>query len=165
MTVEANDFDGKWAVVELMGHVTLAGRVYADSTLSVNMLRLDVPQIGDIAAYTKLIGPHSIYSITFVSEDVALRAAEYQSRRPIHEYQLSPASEPNRPTHELGFDRYDNEDGDEYDPDAHRYDDEDDDSPMSFEDMMDNHPGTPDPDVIHSNEGDVDDDEPDGELP
>lgn len=70
-----NKFD-QWAILEIMGHQTYAGRVTNQEVGGASFVRIDVPELPGKPAFTKLFGASSIYAITLVSEDVArLRAA------------------------------------------------------------------------------------------
>ncbi len=74
MTDEATKDDAQaasWAIVELMGHRKLAGLVSEETKFGTAMLRIDVPAIGDIAAFTQYYGGTSIYAMTPCSEQVA----------------------------------------------------------------------------------------------
>lgn len=65
----------QWAILEIMGHVKLAGRVSEQTIAGTGFIRIDVPQVGDLPAFTRLYGTGAIYSITPVSEDFAQQAA------------------------------------------------------------------------------------------
>lgn len=62
---EQND---SWAVVELMGHVTLAGRVTKPGEMG-GLWQIDVPE-GD-SYQTQFFGSQSVYRIRMVSEEIA----------------------------------------------------------------------------------------------
>ena len=74
MSTENND---SWAVVELMGHVTLAGRVTKPGEYG-GLWQVDVPE-GDTYR-TEFFGSQSVYRIRIVSEEIARGYA-----RPAHE--------------------------------------------------------------------------------
>lgn len=65
-----------WAVVEVMGHVTYAGYVTAETVAGAAMLRIDVPEVGARPAFTKYISPGAIYGITPCTEETARLKAE-----------------------------------------------------------------------------------------
>lgn len=85
---ESKAFDS-WAVVEVMGHNTYAGRVSEQVIAGTGFVRVDVPEVpagryGEgLAAFTKIIGPGSIYAITPCTEEVARRAAGATRSRPV----------------------------------------------------------------------------------
>lgn len=57
-----------WAIVELMGHVALAGRLTKPSD-SMGLWQLDVPEGEDFR--TEFFGSQSVYRIRIVSEEIA----------------------------------------------------------------------------------------------
>jgi len=85
---ESKKFDS-FAIVEVLGHNTFAGRVTDESIGGASFIRVDVPKIPmtkyypEQPAFTKYIGAGSIYAITPCSEDVAMRAATETRQRPI----------------------------------------------------------------------------------
>jgi len=74
-----------WAVVELFGHKTIAGRITKETSL-FPLLRIDVPATSAYPAYTVEYGPGAIYGITYVSEAVAVAKAEALKVQPIVVY-------------------------------------------------------------------------------
>jgi hypothetical protein len=71
-----------WCIVELFGHTRLAGRVTEQTIAGAGLIRVDVPGLPatkfnpEQPGFTRLIGPGAIYSITPVSEEIAVRAAQ-----------------------------------------------------------------------------------------
>ena len=53
-----------WAIVELFGHVKMAGRVSEQVIAGAAMLRLDVPAADGQAGFTRFYGSSAVYSIT-----------------------------------------------------------------------------------------------------
>lgn len=53
-----------WAVVELMGHQVIAGRISEVQLVGATMLRVDVPGSDNGPAYTKFFGASAVYAIT-----------------------------------------------------------------------------------------------------
>lgn len=74
-----------WAIVELFGHKTLAGRVTKDTSL-FPLLRIDVPATEAAPEFTAEYGPGAIYGITYVSEEVARLTAQAVKATPIAVY-------------------------------------------------------------------------------
>ncbi len=85
-------FEG-WAIVEMLGHKKLAGKVSEQTLGGSALVRVDVPETSHVResygippktiavnGYTKLIGVGSIYCITPCSEEIA-RAAATQLER------------------------------------------------------------------------------------
>jgi hypothetical protein len=61
-----------WAVVELMGHQRIAGQVTEQSVAGVQMLKVDVPAVGEVPAYTRFLGGGAIYAINPVDEETCI---------------------------------------------------------------------------------------------
>jgi len=68
-----------WALVEVMGHSRLAGKVTEQSIGGANFVRVDVPEVEargvKIPAFTQLLGSSAIFRITITTEDTARKAA------------------------------------------------------------------------------------------
>ena len=88
-----------YAIVELFGHARIAGRVTEQVIAGQGFLRVDVPLLptrGDMPAeqgFTRLFGPSAIYSITPVSEEIAMRAAQSMRVAPVNVYLALPQLE------------------------------------------------------------------------
>lgn len=82
----AKGFDS-WAIVELMGHVKMAGRVTEEERFGVKMGRIDIPQ-ADGGFVTQYFGGSSVYRITPCTEDTARRAATLGVPAPVYAWQL-----------------------------------------------------------------------------
>jgi hypothetical protein len=80
-----------WAVVELMGHQRIAGRISDHPLGGETFLRVDVPAVGDAPAFTKLFGGKAVYAISFVDEAIATAVAKQLRARPVDSYQMSDA--------------------------------------------------------------------------
>ncbi|HUX16960.1 MAG TPA: hypothetical protein VMW52_10845 [Phycisphaerae bacterium] len=78
MSGERPEFS-EWAVVELMGHQRIAGRV----TYQAGVLRVDVPQVAGQPAFTRLFGSSAVYSIIPTTEAIATAVAESLRAVPI----------------------------------------------------------------------------------
>ena len=85
----------EWAIVEIFGHRSHAGRAREEERFGAKMLRIDVPIKGDAAANgweTHWYGGSSIFSFTLTDEDSVMR-----SNRPYESpsrYRLPPPDEP-----------------------------------------------------------------------
>ncbi len=103
-----------WAVVELMGHVRLGGRVSEVEMFGVKMGRIDIPQGGD-AWLTRFFGGQAVYSLTPTDEATARLVAARSEPAPVHPYELprAPAALP-----------YQKADGPDRDPDDEEDDDD-----------------------------------------
>lgn len=134
-------------VIEVMGHVTIAGKVTEQAIAGQGFIRIEVPKTSKRDGFTRFYGPGVIYSMTPVSEEIARLMAERLEVEAVSEWQLSQALKSLLPSTAGGNgDRVAFEDDDESWASDFEDDDEDDDSPF-FGDM---------PDVEEPN----DDDEP-----
>jgi len=85
---ESNDNFGMWAILELMGHVKLAGFVTEEELFGGKIGRIDIPgEAGQ--AITQYFGGHTIYRLTPVSEEVARAFAKRNRPRPVYVYELA----------------------------------------------------------------------------
>jgi hypothetical protein len=88
MDAEKTTFDC-WAVLELFGHVRLAGRVTEASIGGCSFLRVDVPEReGDGVQFTRYFGNGAIYSMTPVTEDVARRVGDGNAAAPVKPWEM-----------------------------------------------------------------------------
>ena len=78
----------QWAIVELMGHQRIAGRVTEQVLGGSSFVRVDVPAANDNAAFTRLLGNSAIYAINIVSENIARQAAQSFRAVPVTPYEL-----------------------------------------------------------------------------
>lgn len=88
--MSTESFDS-WAVVELMGHVRMAGRVTEEERFGCKMGRIDIPR-GD-GFFTQYFTGSSIYRMTPVSEEVARSVAAQNEPEPVRAWEL-PKPEP-----------------------------------------------------------------------
>ena len=79
----------QWAIVELMGHVKLAGWVSVDNTFGAALLRVDVPDSPDAPGFTKCVSPSALYAVTPVSEQIARGLAARLQAKPFDTYELA----------------------------------------------------------------------------
>ncbi len=75
-----------WAIVELMGHKVVAGKVSKSEMLGAPLLRVDVPGTSVYPEFTQFYGTGSVYCVTFVSEEVARLTAEQTKVNPVSVY-------------------------------------------------------------------------------
>lgn len=90
----------EWAIVELFGHQTIAGRISEYAIGGCSFVRIDVPELGENRpAYSKLFGNGAIYAITPCDEETARAAARSYSPQPLDTFSarrmlgLGPAQE------------------------------------------------------------------------
>lgn len=81
---------GVWAILELMGHVKVAGYVTEEELFGTKIGRIDIPADEESDAITQYFGGASVYRLTPVSEDVARAFARRSRPRPVHVYELQP---------------------------------------------------------------------------
>jgi len=85
---ETNDNFGMWGILELMGHVKMAGFITEEELFGGKIGRIDIPgEAGQ--AITQYFGGHTLYRLTPVPEDVARRFAERNRPRPVYVYELA----------------------------------------------------------------------------
>lgn len=85
---ETNDNFGTWAILELMGHVKLAGFVTEEELFGSKMGRIDIPPGEDGKMVTQYFGGHTVYRLTPVTEEVAMAYAARNRPRPVYVYEL-----------------------------------------------------------------------------
>lgn len=77
-----------FAIVELMGHQKIAGKVSEQVVASSTFLRVDVPKVGEREAFTKLYSANAVYCITPTDEATAVAAAQAFEVAPVSPYIL-----------------------------------------------------------------------------
>lgn len=78
-----------WAIVELMGHVKMAGKLTEEEKFGSKMGRLDIPD-GD-GFVTQYFSGSSIYRITIVTEDVARMVRKSNDPAPVSSWDFPKA--------------------------------------------------------------------------
>jgi hypothetical protein len=78
-------YDG-WAILELMGHVRLAGRVSEEAHFGTALGRIDIPN-GDTFT-TQYFGGSSIYRLTPTTEEIARSVAAVNQPEPVRPWEL-----------------------------------------------------------------------------
>jgi hypothetical protein len=108
-----------WAVLELFGHVRLAGRVTEASIGGCSFLRVDVPDAEGGIQFTRYFGNGAIYSMTPVTEEVARRVGNGSAQAPVKPWEMpKPALPPADDYHEPPEKSYEQDDDDDDDSDA-----------------------------------------------
>ncbi len=87
MTEETQGF-AEWAVLELMGHRRLAGRMTEQEIAGVKFLRLDIPESEGNSATTQFYSPAAVYAITPTTEAVARAAAAATRLEPVARWEM-----------------------------------------------------------------------------
>lgn len=85
-----NTFD-KWAILELMGHRRIAGKVSEVELFGAKMCKIIVPQPEGRPDFEQYYGGSAIYCVTPCSEETARDMASYVSS-PDYRPQLPPMS-------------------------------------------------------------------------
>lgn len=85
---EPTKFTG-WAVVEIMGHIRVAGQVREETVFGVAMIRVDVPGIDGHPAFIRYYHPQALYSLCPTDETTARSVAQYQRHPLIERWQLT----------------------------------------------------------------------------
>jgi hypothetical protein len=86
--VSAPAFEG-WAILELMGHRKLAGKLSEATIGGGAFIRIDVPgDEGDVA--TQFYAPGAVYCITPTTEEIARGLAKGNRPTPVTRYELPP---------------------------------------------------------------------------
>lgn len=80
-------FDG-WAILELMGHVRLAGRVTEESHFGAALGRIDIPTASGDSYTTQYFGGSSIYRLTPTTEEIARAIAAQNQPQPVRSWEL-----------------------------------------------------------------------------
>lgn len=76
-----------WGLLELFGHQRLAGKLTEQTIGGVHFIRIDVPQIGDVAPYTRFFTQGAIYGMTVLSEETAQALARHLRAKPVQAYE------------------------------------------------------------------------------
>ncbi len=76
----------QWAIVEVMGHQRLAGKVTEQAIGGTAFVRVDVPEVNKCQPFTKLLGSGAIYAITIVNEETARAVAGQLQQKPMDEW-------------------------------------------------------------------------------
>lgn len=107
--------DGEWLIVELLGHIRMAGYVTEEEKFGGKLGRIDIPN-GD-GFITQYFGHSAIFRVTPTTEEVARSVAKMNQPRPVHHFELPErvtvegTGEPSTAT-QLGYDWGQDEDYD-----------------------------------------------------
>lgn len=85
---QSNAYEG-WALLELMGHRRLAGKLSAANVSGVPLLRIDVfPGAADAAEMTQFYAGGAIYCVTPVSEKFCREFGNHYRPAPVTQYEF-----------------------------------------------------------------------------
>ncbi len=108
MTAEATDRFDSWCILELMGHVRMAGRVTEEEHFGSKMGRIDVPGPDD--TFTSVFfGGGSVYRMTPTTEAIARSVASHHKPEPVHRWELPKPEEAARVLNGERSDEFDEE--------------------------------------------------------
>jgi hypothetical protein len=82
-----------WCIVELMGHVTLAGFVSEAEIGGGKLMKIDVPPSRGAQAFTSYFGSSSVYKLTPVDEATVLAICSRAAQQPFSSWELQKAFE------------------------------------------------------------------------
>lgn len=77
-----------WAILELMGHRRLGGRVGAVELAGASFFRIDVPTPNGKGFATQFYSPGAVYCLTPTTEETARAIAKREQPTPVHRYEL-----------------------------------------------------------------------------
>lgn len=72
-----------WAVLSLLGHNRIAGKVTSVSICGAGMLRVDIPAHGGFAAHTRFVNPKSLYDLQPCDEAAARAYLPHCNSSPV----------------------------------------------------------------------------------
>ena len=78
-----------WAIVEVMGNKKIAGLATTEVFGSTSMLRVDIPETKNNQPFTQYYGMSSLYCISPVDEQTAIRMVESLSIKPPVSWELT----------------------------------------------------------------------------
>ena len=83
----------EWAILELMGHRRLAGKI-TDAVIGGGaFLRIDIP-MDDDRWTTQYYSPQSVYCLSPVSEELAKMVAKNNQPAPVHRWEFPQIEQP-----------------------------------------------------------------------
>ena len=100
-----------WAVVDLLGHKRLAGKVSEENRFGTVVGRIDIPK-PDGGFTTVYFSGASIYQMTPCTEEVARAAAKGSQPEPVHAWEMPKLPSPanvSRDFSDAAYDNYDEE--------------------------------------------------------
>lgn len=77
-----------WAIVELMGHVRIAGRVSEEEHFGAKLGRIDIPDPQGDGFTTQFFGGGSVYRLTPATEEIARKVAQSSQPEPVYAWDL-----------------------------------------------------------------------------
>jgi hypothetical protein len=89
-----------WGIVDLFGHVRIAGRISEQAIGGETFIRVDVPNdpAKPDSYHTRLFGKGAIYSISLTDEAIAREFAKRSGTRPVSAYDVPALLKDQAPT-------------------------------------------------------------------
>lgn len=78
-----------WALVELMGHLKIAGKCTEIKFGNNSMLRIDVPAIDPLPAFSKIVSVTAVYAINPMTEPEATEYAKNLKSTPLDKWDMT----------------------------------------------------------------------------
>jgi|SRR5215813_6248636 len=103
-----------WGVLELMGHVKVAGRITEEDRFGGKLGRIDIPD-AEQGFSTQYFGFSSVYRLTACTEEVARFVAGQNRSQPVHSWDLAKVRALNPGPTDIERDAVDGETDDEFD--------------------------------------------------
>jgi hypothetical protein len=100
--METDKFED-WAILELMGHRRLAGKVSECQIAGASFVRIDVPAEKEADISTQFYSPQAVYCITPTSEDIARSIASQARPEPVHRWEFPQLRQGNDDPEDLPF--------------------------------------------------------------
>lgn len=80
----------EWAILELMGHRKIAGKITEESIAGQAFVRIDIYSADDKIELTQYYNPTSVYSLTPVEKKTAVDFSIRHVPVPIYKWELLP---------------------------------------------------------------------------
>jgi hypothetical protein len=103
----------QWAIVELMGHVKIAGLVTEEEHFGAKLGRIDIPS-GD-GFVTQFFNGSSLYRLTPTTEEIARGVAAANQPTPVHRWELPEQKQLSAPVVEAEYPDDDDDDSEDED--------------------------------------------------
>ncbi len=88
MSDEKQNGFNEFCLVELFGHQKIVGRVSEATLAGGAFLRVDVPAVAENKAFTRFYGPSAIYSISPVTDEIAMGLIAQYRNEPVSRFDL-----------------------------------------------------------------------------
>jgi hypothetical protein len=79
-----------WGILELFGHLRLAGKLSEQTIAGGAFIRIDVPELPGVSGYTRFFGHAAVYGMTPTDEQTARAMVANLVAVPVQTYDLRP---------------------------------------------------------------------------